>query len=278
VTGAPANGTLYVSDLDGTLLRPDGTLGERTIEVINARIAGGALFTIATARSYHSARRVTGALRLRLPVITYGGAAVIDPVTGTWRTVSTMPRASIRTLLAAFAARNLQPVLYVLRDGVDRFCWLDRDVSAEVAEFVGPPPRSPRAMPVRSWDDVDLTAVFYITVIGRERDLTGLAPVPGCRAVLSHDAGDPGRRYLEFTAGHATKGHGVAGLKRELGASRVVVFGDDYSDLSMFAVADESYATANAAEPVRTNATAVIGGNADQAVAEWLVARAAAAG
>jgi HAD superfamily hydrolase (TIGR01484 family) len=266
------NGTLYVSDLDGTLLLPDGTLGERTIEIINARIADGALFTIATARSYHSARRVTSALRLRLPVITYGGAAVIDPVTGTWRTTSTMPQASIRTLLAAFAARNLQPVLYVLRDGVDRFCWLDRDVSAEVAEFVGQPPRSPRAMPARSWDDVDLAAVFYITVIGREHDFAGLAPVPGCHAVLGHDAGNPDRCYLEFTAGHATKGRAVAELKREFGASRVVVFGDDYSDLSMFAVADESYATANAVGQVRSKATAVIGANTDQPVADWFAA------
>lgn len=264
--------TLYVSDLDGTLLLPDGTLGERTIEVINDRIADGALFTIATARSYHSARRVTGPLRLRLPVITYGGAAVIDPVTHAWRTSSTMPRASVRMLLAAFAARNLQPVLYVLRDGVDRFCWLDRDVSAEVAEFVGQPPRSPRAMPAHSWDDVDLAAVFYITVIGRERDFAGLAPVPGCHAVLGHDEGNPDRCYLEFTAGHATKGRGVAELKRELGASRVVVFGDDYSDLSMFAMADESYATANAVDGVQRNATAVIGSNANQAVAEWLAA------
>jgi HAD superfamily hydrolase (TIGR01484 family) len=270
-------GTLYVSDLDGTLLLPDGTLGEQTIEVINDRIAGGDLFTIATARSWHSASRVTSRLALRLPVISYGGAAVTDPVTGTWRTTSTMARASVATLLAAVAARGLQPVLYVLRDGVDRFCWLDRDVSAEVAGFVGQPPRSPRAMPARSWDDIDLAAVFYVTVIGREPDVAGLEPVPGCRAVLSHDSGDPSRCYLEFTAADATKGHGVAALKRELGASRVVVFGDDYSDLSMFAVADESYATANAAGPVRANATAVIGGNADQAVARWLVARAALA-
>lgn len=47
-------GTLYVTDLDGTLLRPDGSLGRRTLTVVNAFIASGGLITDATARSFHS--------------------------------------------------------------------------------------------------------------------------------------------------------------------------------------------------------------------------------
>ncbi|WP_306208610.1 HAD family hydrolase [Actinoplanes sp. RD1] len=46
---------LLVSDLDGTLLRPDGTLSAGTIETLNEYIAAGGWFTYATARSYHSA-------------------------------------------------------------------------------------------------------------------------------------------------------------------------------------------------------------------------------
>ena len=51
--------TLYVSDLDGTLLTNDA-------------IDRGILFSYATARSFSSSRRVTADLNLRVPLVTYG--------------------------------------------------------------------------------------------------------------------------------------------------------------------------------------------------------------
>ena len=48
--------TLYVSDLDGTLLRSDETLSTYTCDVINELVEKGMLFSYATARSYHTAQ------------------------------------------------------------------------------------------------------------------------------------------------------------------------------------------------------------------------------
>lgn len=50
---------LYVSDLDGTLLRSDETLSEYTCDVINKLTENGAFFSYATARSYLTAKKVT---------------------------------------------------------------------------------------------------------------------------------------------------------------------------------------------------------------------------
>lgn len=61
-----------MSDLDGTLLRPDETVSERTADVVNAYVAAGGLFTYATARSFTTASLATRGLILDLPVITYG--------------------------------------------------------------------------------------------------------------------------------------------------------------------------------------------------------------
>ncbi|MGN6199644.1 HAD family hydrolase, partial [Humibacter sp.] len=74
--------TLYVSDLDRTLLRSDGSLGAESKRLLNSAIAAGALFTYATARSFLSSRKTTDGVRLRLPVITYGGTIVAHPETG----------------------------------------------------------------------------------------------------------------------------------------------------------------------------------------------------
>ena len=65
-TGAVGK-TLYVTDLDGTLMRNDETLSAYTIETINDLIAKGLAFTYATARSIESARPIAGGLHLELP-------------------------------------------------------------------------------------------------------------------------------------------------------------------------------------------------------------------
>ena len=61
----------------------------------------------------------------------------------------------------------------------------------------------------------------------------------------------------------------VAALAARLGADRIVAFGDNFNDLPMFAVADESYAMAHADPRVRASATAVLD-DAPDAVARWI--------
>ena len=70
--------TLYISDLDGTLLRLDETVSAFTAETVNRLEAEGILFSYATARSYLTASKVTAGITARLPVIVYNGAFIID--------------------------------------------------------------------------------------------------------------------------------------------------------------------------------------------------------
>lgn len=243
---------LFVADLDGTLLRPDETIGARTIAAVNALADRGHLFTIATARSFHAARRLSRGLNLTLPVIVYDGAMVVHPLTGSVLRTSLFAAQEVRHVLAELATCGAQPVLYMMREGVDRYCWLNRQVSPAVRDFVGPPPYGTRALPLHDWDEIDLGAVFYISVPGDDA------------------AAAPGR---DITAPGVSKGTEVSRLREETGAEHVVVFGDGRNDLSMFAVADESYAVADAPADVRARAGAVIGRSGDEAVADWLKRR-----
>jgi len=59
-------------------------------------------------------------------------------------------------------------------------------------------------------------------------------------------------------------------VMKQLGANRLVVFGDNNNDLPMFRIADESYAVSNAIPAVLAAATGVIGSNDDDAVARWV--------
>lgn len=51
--------TLYVTDLDGTLMRGDKTISAFTVDTLNRLIEQGMLITYATARSFHSAWEIT---------------------------------------------------------------------------------------------------------------------------------------------------------------------------------------------------------------------------
>ena len=51
--------TLYVSDLDGTLLNKQDRINPESIRIINDQVSKGMLFTYATARSLSSASVVT---------------------------------------------------------------------------------------------------------------------------------------------------------------------------------------------------------------------------
>ena len=68
----------------------------------------------------------------------------------------------------------------------------------------------------------------------------------------------------------ANKGSAVTSLKKRLGASNIICFGDSDNDLSMFAFADESYAPENAKAEIKKSASAVIGHNHGDGIAHFL--------
>lgn len=101
----------------------------------------------------------------------------------------------------------------------------------------------------------------------RLRRLISRAPSgPATRLPLPEASCPPG-------AGNARwKGLRHGWLRPPSGAGRLVCFGDNINDLPMFAVADASYATANANRAVRAAASGVIGASDDDAVVHRITA------
>ena len=272
-----AAAALYVSDLDFTLLRSDATLSARTVSVINGLIANGVPFTYATARSYLSSRRVTAALDLALPLVTYGGTVIADPHDGTPLHVEGMDAAVVGAILGGARDAGIEPIVYAMEDGRDRVRWHSASVSSGVRRFLAHREGDPRLAPLRSWNDVDPASVFYITLIDTRERLEALRDglgetLAGCAHFLSLD-GYMNEHWLEIHAGTGTKARAVRRLAGSLGVERVVAFGDNHNDVPLFEVADETCAVANAVPELRAMATHVIGANDADGVAEWLAGR-----
>ena len=74
--------TLYVSDLDGTLLRTNQKTSDFTNKIINELVEEGLLFSYATARSYNTSHKVTEGMTADFPLIVYNGVFVRDNASG----------------------------------------------------------------------------------------------------------------------------------------------------------------------------------------------------
>jgi Cof subfamily protein (haloacid dehalogenase superfamily) len=69
---------LVVCDLDGTLLRPDGSVGAATRAQVQRLVSRGIPFVIATGRSWRTAQRIQSELGLTGPFVAHNGAYAYD--------------------------------------------------------------------------------------------------------------------------------------------------------------------------------------------------------
>jgi hydroxymethylpyrimidine pyrophosphatase-like HAD family hydrolase len=127
--------------------------------------------------------------------------------------------------------------------------------------------------PVSSMEEMFFGQPGYVTLID---DREKIAPLyervreyPGWECVFQKDTYWE-EYWLEICPRNCTKAKAILKMKERYGFDRLVAFGDSVNDLSMFRVADEAYAVANAIGEVKAAATAVIGSNEEDAVARFL--------
>ena len=262
--------TLYVSDLDGTLLRSDVSTSDYTNRTINRLARQGMLFSYATARSYSTSAKVTRGLDAHIPLIVYNGAMIVDNVTGEIL-LSNFFGGDAHEVLDGLLAHGVVPIVYAFVDGVERFSYVPARSSRGVLDFVASRRGDRRDNPVASVQDLYRGDIFYFACIG---DAEKLEPLERryrdvCHTVYQKDIYS-GEQWLEIMPLAASKSNAIRQLREKLGCDRLVVFGDGKNDVDMFELADEGYAVSNAAPELKAVATAVIGSNDEDAVAHWL--------
>lgn len=262
--------TLYLSDLDGTLLRSDQRTSPFTNATINHLVSQGMLFSYATARSFQTARKVTAGLDAQIPLIVYNGAFIIDNRTQELLLTNLFSQQESARVLDVLLQADVSPIVYCL-DDKERFVYNRSRINEDTAEFVLSRRGDPRDTPVEHNDQLRRDGVFYFTCIDTPGKLSPLYEKyrEEFSCVYSKDIYS-GAQWLEIMPKAATKAHASRQLAKLLGCERIVAFGDAVNDLPLFDAADECYAVANAAPELKARATAVIAGNDDDGVAHWL--------
>ena len=265
--------TLYVTDLDGTLMRNNETISGHTIETINSLIDAGMAFTYATARSIESARRFAGELRMNLPVITRNGAVLADNNTGRHieKAVFTAEEIDlIRKMIPELPQCGF--VSCFIGETMIR-TYLDGEHTEGLQAYVDYYAEDPTMQMASDLDDLFRGLPGYVTLSG---DREYIRPIyerareyTGWECVFSKDTYRDDY-WLEICPQNCTKAKTILKLKERYGFRRVVVFGDSVNDIPMFRIADEAYAVSNSIPELKELATAVIGTNEEDAVADCL--------
>ena len=268
--------TLFLSDLDGTLLQPDERLSDFTRETLTRLIGNGMLFSYATARSYSTARHCTEGLTAEIPLIVHNGTFIIDNRTGKILHKNTFQPEQAAKIFSLLSQNGVAPIVYSILDEKERFSYNRLRIPDETWAFILTRKGDGRERMLLSDETILDREIYYFACIDREERLFPVwkelcaqyRSILNC--VYQKDIYS-GHQWLEIMPASASKAHAARQLKTLTGAKRLVVFGDGKNDLPLFEAGDEGYAVENADPALKEKATAVIGSNTNNGVADWLL-------
>ena len=261
---------LYVSDLDGTLLRSDETLSEYTCHVINNLTERGILFSYATARSYVTAKKVTKGLHAKIPLIVYNGAFVIDNISKEIL-ISNYFHDDINEVLEELFSNSIYPIVYSHIDTAEYFSFIPDKCNKGMQTFLNTRNGDRRWREAQNTEHLIQGDLFYITCIDSKEKLEPFfKKYKDKYHVVFQQEIYTKEHWLEIMPKEASKANAILQLKEILGCKKVISFGDAANDIDMFHISDEAYAVANALDELKQAATKVIGSNDHNGVAEWL--------
>lgn len=272
--------TLYVSDLDGTLLQNDASLSSFSAATLRALLGEGLCFTVASARSVVAIGHILRGLPLPLPVIEFNGAFLSDLSTGRHEVINALEPSAAVSVYETITAHGFMPMVSSF-DGTDDRVHYGQMLNEGMHWYLKDRLDHHDSRWRGATEDLAGTLqeqVVCLTTIAKEAPLADLqaailaAHADSVETHLFENQYSPGWHWLTIHDRRATKDQAIKTMTQSygLGGSEVVVFGDHINDLKMFAAADYAVAVGNAQAEVKACADLVIGTNEEDSVAQFI--------
>ncbi|MDE6300678.1 MAG: Cof-type HAD-IIB family hydrolase [Muribaculaceae bacterium] len=269
--------TLYITDLDGTLLNDAGQVSARSAEIISRLSREGVMISVATARTPATVVDLLRDTYTTADLVVMTGAGIWDRPGHRFRSLSLIPEEQVLRMLGVFRRRGLHPFCYTLSDGSHLDVYhAARSLNPSEALFVD----QRKGLALKTFHlaescPADATGrVVLFFGMGTKDDIVAVAEelreVTDCYVSYYKDTYTPDLWLLEIFAHGVSKANGVRHLRELVGADRVVAFGDNLNDIPMLREADVAVAVENALPEVKAVADVVIGSNDDDAVARFI--------
>ena len=270
---------LIAIDVDGTLLRNDGTVAEEDQAAIATARSRGVTVTLATGRLSSSAMPFARALGLEAPLVCADGAVLFCPTRGIPLSQTPLGIPGLTSLLHCLRDQTLAPFVFTH----EAVCGAPEDFDRFPFVAGWTPMRAPHADLERAVAAAGTLAP--ITAIGVGPEAAVLAAETAMRAdpaIADEVAVFPIRTtdhwVVRLTPSGCSKALGLAQVARKLAvsAAEVATIGDWYNDISMLEWAGSSFAMGQAPDEVkrsakrRLRATAETGGAVAEALSQLM--------
>ena len=269
--------TLFVSDLDGTLLGLDRKVSAESVRLINEAIAEGAMFSVATARTPATVGPLLDGIRSPLPFIVMTGAAIWEREHNRYVYASFHREDTARRLVKLYRRHALSTFVYILGEDNVIHIYHIGDMSCLEREFMEERLYTPYkdfhildkekgGLPER----LDRVLLFYSMRPTEEvrRVYDDIKDSEDLKAVFYHDMYGEEIALMEVFGPDASKANAVRRLADMVGAEKIVAYGDNVNDIPILEVADDAVVVENAVEAARLAAGRVIGPNIEDSVAK----------
>jgi 5-amino-6-(5-phospho-D-ribitylamino)uracil phosphatase len=271
---------IYISDLDGTLLRNDGVISEFSKNTLKNAIEEGLIFTVASARSVVSIAECLGDLKLKLPVIEFNGAFISDLETGRHEIIHHIDRDLVPDLYQIILDHECLPFIASF-NGKEDCVYYQKIINEGMLWYLDDRQKN-RDKRLRNTPDLKNSfedKIICWTIINTLDILKELRLAIDSKFGASVETHLYENRYftgwywLTIDDRKATKANAMSILLENYGLKdkEVIVFGDHCNDLSMFQAADRAIAVSNAINQLKEIATEIIGENEDDSVVKYII-------
>jgi Cof subfamily protein (haloacid dehalogenase superfamily) len=225
--------------MDGTLLRDDKTISDRTIRAIARFEEAGGRFSIATGRGLAAMERYIEQLQTRTPLLLLNGCLGYDPVTGTDIFHHELDREVLEAVWPILLAHKLDMVVHGPRRGM--ILGMNEIIAAHLVHDGITVDAVPGMSPA------NLSSVVKILTIGQPPALD-VAEAALLAAGVPVKLVRSGTNYLEVLPLAGGKGHGLTSLLAhlEMPVAQSIAVGDFLNDLEIVQTAGLGVAMANA--------------------------------
>lgn len=270
--------TLYVSDLDGTLLGAESKLTDESVRLLNDAISNGVMFSVATARTPATVSRLLADVDCRVPLIVMTGAAIWDRKRNCYTHACFHNVATARRLVSTYKEYGLSTFVYALgEDDVIHIYHIGAmsDLEWQFVNERADTPFKSFHIPESGVSDIPDDCMGRVLLFYSMRPTEEVSKVHNIikddsdlRAVFYHDIFGAETALMEVFGPDASKANAVRILAESVSADRIVAYGDNINDLPILEIADDAVAVENAVDKVKEIADRIIGANTTDAVAK----------
>lgn len=254
---------IYITDLDHTLLRNDLSISDYTKKIWNS-YAQDSIMSIATARTYRKTMQFLSGIELNAPLILLDGALI---VTKDKKIIDSkfISKNTADEIINEGSKFGIYPFVITLEDaaslseGFLHSSILNPLQQEVISRYV----KEDNLQECKNLQAADEN--FKIVYMGEEQLLRDLAQRleeifgSSLKYVLAPEA-YVGCYFLTILHKNTDKSHGIQSVSEHLGLDlkKLTVFGDNFNDIGMFALAGTSVAMFNAQEGVKMQAHIVL--------------------